>query len=75
MGQKDAVDDVIAKLLLPLVDQDLSKAFYVMTTILAEGLTTIEGDVRKFGIANEGLIARQLMLGVLQTSEGLPIYH
>ena len=75
MESQDAVDDVIAKLLSPLVDQDLSMAFYDMTTIRAEGLTTMEGDVRKFGMAKEGFIARQFMLGVVQTSEGLPIYH
>ena len=75
MDSQDAVDDVIAKLLRPLVDQDLSMAFYDMTTIRAEGLATMEGDVRKFGMAKEGLIARQFMLGVVQTSEGLPIYH
>jgi len=75
MDQQEAVDDVVAKLLRPLVDQDLSMAFYDMTTIRAEGLTTVEGDVRKFGMAKEGLIARQFMLGVVQTSEGLPIYH
>ena len=75
MNQLDAVDDVVAKLLRPLVDQALSVAFYDMTTIRAEGLTTMEGDVRKFGMAKEGLIARQFMLGVVQTSEGLPIYH
>src|SRR5665647_485461 len=75
MDQQDAVDDVVAKLLRPLVDQDLSVAFYDMTTIRAEGLSTMEADVRKFGMAKEGLIARQFMLGVVQTSEGLPIYH
>lgn len=75
MDSQDAVDDVVAKLLRPLVDQDLSMAFYDMTTIRAEGLTTMKGDVRKFGMAKEGLIARQFMLGVVQTSEGLPIYH
>lgn len=75
MDSQDAVDDVVAKLLRPLVDQDLSMAFYDMTTIRAEGLTTMEGDVRKFGMPKEGLIARQFMLGVVQTSEGLPIYH
>ena len=75
MDQQEAVDNVVAKLLRPLVDQDLSMAFYDMTTIRAEGLTTMEGDVRKFGMAKEGLIARQFMLGVVQTSEGLPIYH
>lgn len=35
----------------------------------------MEGDVRQFGMSKEGLIARQFMLGVVQTSEGLPIYH
>jgi hypothetical protein len=75
MDSQEAVDDVVAKLLRPLVDQDLSVAFYDMTTIRAEGLATVEGDVRKFGMAKEGLIARQFMLGVVQTSEGLPIYH
>jgi len=29
--------------------------------------------VREFGMAKEGLIARQFMLGVVQTAEGLPI--
>ncbi len=75
MDNQDAVDGVIATLLRPLVDQDLSMAFYDMTTIRAEGLTTMEGDVRKFGMAKEGLIARQFMLGVVQTADGLPIYH
>ena len=50
-------------------------AFYDMTTICAEGLSTMQGDVRKFGMAKEGLIARQFMLGVVQIAEGLPIYH
>ncbi|MFN7645332.1 MAG: IS1634 family transposase [Burkholderiales bacterium] len=75
MDHQDAVDAVIASLLRPLVDQDLSVAFYDMTTIRAEGLATVAGDVRQFGMAKEGLIARQFMLGVVQTSEGLPIYH
>ena len=75
MDNQDAVDGVVAALLRPLVDQDLSVAFYDMTTIRAEGLASIEGDVRKYGMTKEGLIARQFMLGVVQTSEGLPIYH
>lgn len=75
MDQQAAVDGVVAGLLRPLVDHDLSMAFYDMTTIRAEGLSTQQGDVRKFGMAKEGLIARQFMLGVVQTAEGLPIYH
>jgi len=75
MDNQDAVDGVVAGLLRPLVDRDLSLAFYDMTTIRAEGLSTVEGDVRKFGMAKEGLIAKQFMLGVVQTADGLQIYH
>ena len=75
MEQQDAVDGVMSALLRPMVDHDLSVVFYDMTTIRAEGLSTQDVDVRKFGMAKEGLIARQFMLGVVQTSEGLPIYH
>lgn len=75
MDHQEAVDDVVAKLLRPLVDQDLSLVFYDLTTIRAAGLSEQVGDVRQYGMAKEGLIARQFMLGVVQTAEGLPIYH
>lgn len=75
MEQQDAVDGVMSALLRPMVDHDLSVVFYDMTTIRAEGLSTQDVDVRKFGMAKEGLIARQFMLGVVQTADGLPIYH
>lgn len=75
MDHQAAVDGVFAGLLRPLSDHDLSMAFYDMTTICAEGLSTMQGDVRKFAMDKEGLIARQFMLGVVQTAEGLPIHH
>ena len=75
MAHQDGVDDVVTGLLRPLVDQDLSMVFYDLTTIRAAGLSEQEGDVRKFGMSKEGLIARQFMLGVVQTAQGLPIYH
>lgn len=75
MEHQEAVDDVVASLLRPLVDQDLSLVFYELTTIRAAGLSEQTGDVRQYGMAKEGLIARQFMLGVVQTAEGLPIYH
>jgi len=53
----------------------LSVVFYDLTTIRSEGLVTVDNDVRKHGLAKEGLIARQFMLGVVQTAEGLPLYH
>lgn len=69
------VDAVVANLLRPLIDQELSVVFYDMTTLRTEGRSTQDGDVRQFGMAKEGLIARQVMLGVVQTGDGLPIYH
>ena len=75
MDHQNEVDAVVAGLLRPLLDHDLSMVFYDLTTIRSEGLVTVEKDVRKFGLAKEGLIARQFMLGVVQTAEGLPIYH
>ena len=75
MDHQVAADDVVAGLLRPLVDQDMSMVFYDLTTIRAAGLSEQEGDVRHFGMAKEGVIARQFMLGVVQNAEGLPIYH
>ena len=69
------VDAVVANLLRPLIDQELSVVFYDMTTIRTEGNSTQDDDLRRFGMAKEGLIARQVMLGVVQTGDGLPIYH
>jgi transposase len=73
--QADAVDKVVADLLRPLIDQELAVVFYDMTTIRAEGLSQQAGDVRQFGLAKEGIIARQFMLGVVQTADGIPLYH
>jgi transposase len=75
MDHQEAVDEVVAGLLRPLIDQDLSLVFYDLTTIRAAGLSEQTNDVRRYGMAKEGVIARQFMLGVVQTSEGLPIYH
>lgn len=72
---KDAVDGVMASLLRPLVDQDLAVVFYDMTTIRTAGLSQQDDDVRKFGMSKEGVVARQVMLGVVQTVEGLPLWH
>lgn len=75
MNHQDAVDDALTALLRPMVDQDLSLVFYDLTTIRAAGLSEQPDDVRQYGMSKEGLIARQFMLGVVQTAEGLPIYH
>ena len=75
MDHQAAVDDCVAALLRPLVDVELSVVFYDLTTIRTEGLSEQDGDVRQYGMSKEGLIARQFMLGVVQTADGMPIYH
>ena len=75
MDHQDDVDAVVAGLLRPLVDQELSIVFYDMTTIRAAGLSEQTGDLRQYGLSKEGLVKRQVMLGVVQTAEGLPIDH
>lgn len=75
MDHQAAVDDCVAALLRPLVDVELSVVFYDLTTIRTEGLSEQAGDVRQYGMSKEGLIARQFMLGVVQTADGMPIYH
>ena len=71
----DQMESALSGLLRPLIDQELSIVFYDLTTIRAEGGTELKGEVRQFGLSKEGGIARQVMLGVVQTAEGLPIHH
>lgn len=54
---------------------ELSVIFYDMTTICAEGLSQQADDIRQFGMSKEGIVARQFMLGLVQTAEGIPLYH
>lgn len=71
----EAMESALAGLLRPLIDQELSIVFYDLTTIRIEGGTELPEEVRQFGLSKEGGIARQVMLGVVQTAEGLPIHH
>jgi len=71
----DSMESALSGLLRPLIDQELSIVFYDLTTIRTEGGTEQTGEVRQFGLSKDGGIARQVMLGVVQTAEGLPIHH
>jgi len=75
MDHQDSVDACVAGLLRPLIDDELSVVFYDLTTIRAEGLSEQAQDVRRFGMSKDGTIERQFMLGVVQTADGMPIYH
>ena len=72
---QEVIGQVLAGVVSPLVNEDLSVIFYDITTIRAEGLTELVQDVRQFGMSKEGVIARQFMLGLVQTAQGIPIYH
>jgi hypothetical protein len=75
MEHHDAVNGVVAGLLRPLIDDELSVVFYDLTTIRTEGLSEQRDDIRRFGMSKDGAIARQFILGVVQTGDGLPIHH
>ena len=51
LERREQVDEVLATLLRPLIDQDLSVVFYDLTTITAEGLTEQDEDVRRYGLS------------------------
>jgi transposase len=69
------METTLSGLLRPLIDQTLSIVFYDLTTIRAEGGSEEDGELRQFGLSKEGGIARQVLLGVVQTADGLPIHH
>ncbi len=71
----EQLEAVLANLLRPLIDQELSIVFYDLTTIRVEGSSEQTGELRQFGLSKEGGIGRQIMLGVVQTADGLPIHH
>jgi transposase len=71
----EALESVLSKQLRPLIDQDLSVVFYDLTTIRTDGQSTMDAEIRRYGPSKDGGIARQVMLGVVQTADGLPIHH
>jgi hypothetical protein len=74
--QSEAVEDRVAELLRPMLDQQLSVVFYDLTTVRIHGEAEVENDLRRYGMNKEaGGIARQFVLGVVQSAEGLPLMH
>ena len=76
MDHAERVEMELAKQIRPLVDRDLTVVFYDLTTVRIHGEGAVENDIRAFGMNKErGGIARQFVLGVVQTAEGLPLMH
>ncbi len=76
MDHAEAVQERVAAQLKPMLDQQLSVVFYDLTTVRIHGEATLPDDLRAFGMNKEtGGIARQFVLGVVQSAEGLPLMH
>jgi hypothetical protein len=76
MDHADAVETALARQIRPVVDRDLEIVFYDLTTVRIHGEGRVEEDLRAFGMNKEtGGIARQFVLGVVQTADGLPLMH
>jgi transposase len=71
----DAINERLSVLMRPLIDQELSVVFYDLTTVRVHGEHRLVDDVREHGHSKEGGVARQFMLSLVQTAEGLPIAH
>jgi len=74
MDRADVVEARIAEQLRPMLDQQLSVVFYDLTTVRIHGEGKLADDLRAFGMNKEtGGIARQFVLGVVQSADGLPL--
>lgn len=70
------IEDLMAEQMRPLLDQQLSVVFYDLTTVRIHGEARLEDDLRLHGMNKEtGGIARQFVLGLVQSAEGLPLMH
>jgi transposase len=76
MDHAEVIQDKVAEQLRPMLDQQLSVVFYDLTTVRIHGEGKVADDVRAFGMNKEtGGIARQFVLGVVQSADGLPLMH
>jgi len=76
MERSEQVQAQVAKQLRPMLDQHLSVVFYDLTTVRIHGEGKVKDDIRRHGLNKEtGGIARQFVLGVVQSADGLPLMH
>lgn len=76
IDQREAVETAVGRLLRPLLDRQLSMVFYDLTTVRIHGDAQLSEDLRAFGMNKDtGGIARQFVLGVVQSAEGIPLMH
>jgi len=72
----DALEVQVLAALRPLLDQDVSVVFYDLTTVRAEGEGMVPGELRAVGHSKDRAIpSRQVVVGVVQSACGLPLWH
>ena len=72
----DDVESALTQRIKPLLDTALSVVFYDLTTIRIHGEKELAEDLRQYGLNKEtGGIARQFVLGVVQSADGIPLLH
>lgn len=72
----DAVEAAVCAQVRPLLDQSVSIVFYDLTTIRYSGsVGTDDWPLVGYGRAKEGGAAKQFVLGVVQSADGLPLLH
>ena len=71
----DALGSRPAKPMRALIDEDLSVVFYDLTTVEVAGQAVVGDDIQTDGSSMLGLVARQCLLSLDQTAQGLPIAH
>ena len=76
MDRVDEVESALTRLIKPLLDTSLSLVFYDLTTIRIHGEKELPEGLRQYGLNKEtGGIARQFVLGVVQSADGIPLLH
>ena len=75
MRHREPIRKALCRCLLPLIDRELSVVFYDLTPLRVHGEGEVEGELRAWGRSKEleGHPARQVVLGLVQTADGLPL--
>jgi len=74
MDKRERIQRALSKRLLPLLDQELSVVFYDLTTIRIHAEHERPDDIRRYGRSKElHGPARQFVLGLIQSADGLPL--
>ena len=76
VSNMDAVESAVCRQIRPLLDQSVSLVFYDLTTIKIYGSSEQPEDLRRYGYSKDfNGTARQFVLGVVQSSDGIPLLH